>query len=110
MDANWVGESIARNFKQEFSFRRANEAIHCCYRLRVGAEKEIKVKPFKRSPLGGAEMARSEMYKEENSLHTLRADLIKQKLSRVKTVYGNHTESKFWIFKGEVYGKRELVS
>jgi small subunit ribosomal protein S3 len=72
--------------------------------MRVGAE-GIKVKLSGR--LGGAEMARSEMYKEGRiPLHTLRAD-IDYALSEALTVYGL-IGIKVWIFKGEVYGKRDL--
>jgi len=56
--------------------------------IRVGAQ-GIKIKASGR--LGGAEMARTEQYKEGRiPLHTLRADI------------------KVWVFKGEVYGKRDL--
>jgi small subunit ribosomal protein S3 len=72
--------------------------------MRVGAE-GIKVKLSGR--LGGAEMARSEMYKEGRiPLHTLRAD-IDYAVSEALTVYGI-IGIKVWIFKGEVYGKRDL--
>jgi small subunit ribosomal protein S3 len=72
--------------------------------MRVGAE-GIKVKLSGR--LGGAEMARSEQYKEGRiPLHTLRAD-IDYALSEANTIYGI-IGIKVWIFKGEVYGKRDL--
>jgi len=72
--------------------------------MRVGAE-GIKVKLSGR--LGGAEMARSEMYKEGRiPLHTIRAD-VDYALSEAQTVYGK-IGIKVWIFKGEVYGKRDL--
>jgi len=57
--------------------------------------------------LGGAEMARSEQYKEGRTpLHTLRAD-IDYALAEALTTYGK-IGIKVWICKGEVYGKRDL--
>jgi small subunit ribosomal protein S3 len=103
MDAKLVGESIAQQLQARISFRRAmKQAIAAT--MRVGAE-GIKVKLSGR--LGGAEMARSEMYKEGRiPLHTLRAD-IDYALSEALTAYGI-IGIKVWIFKGEVYGKRDL--
>ena len=72
--------------------------------MRVGAE-GIKIKVSGR--LGGAEMARTEQYKEGRvPLHTLRAD-IDYAISEANTVYGI-IGIKVWIFKGEVYGKQDL--
>jgi small subunit ribosomal protein S3 len=72
--------------------------------MRVGAQ-GIKVKVSGR--LGGAEMARTEQYKEGRiPLHTLRAD-IDYAISEAQTVYGK-IGIKVWIFKGEVFGKRDL--
>jgi small subunit ribosomal protein S3 len=103
MDAKLVGESIAQQLQARISFRRAMKQSIAAT-MRVGAE-GIKVKLSGR--LGGAEMARSEMYKEGRiPLHTLRAD-IDYALSEAKTVYGI-IGIKVWIFKGEVYGKRDL--
>jgi small subunit ribosomal protein S3 len=57
--------------------------------------------------LAGADMARTEQYKEGRiPLHTLRAD-IDYAISEAQTVYGK-IGIKVWIFKGEVYGKRDL--
>ena len=57
--------------------------------------------------LAGAEMARTEQYKEGRiPLHTLRAD-IDYAVSEAQTVYGK-IGIKVWIFKGEIYGKRDL--
>ena len=102
-DAQWVAEQVATQLERRISFRRAmKQAIAAT--MRVGAE-GIKVKLSGR--LGGAEMARSEMYKEGRiPLHTLRAD-IDYALSEALTVYGL-IGIKVWIFKGEVYGKRDL--
>ena len=72
--------------------------------LRVGAE-GIKIKVSGR--LGGAEMARTEQYKEGRiPLHTLRAD-IDYAVSEANTIYGK-IGIKVWVFKGEVFGKRDL--
>lgn len=103
LDAKLVGESIASQLQARISFRRAmKQAIAAS--MRVGAE-GIKIKLSGR--LGGAEMARSEMYKEGRiPLHTLRAD-IDYAVSEALTVYGI-IGIKVWIFKGEVYGKRDL--
>jgi small subunit ribosomal protein S3 len=105
IDAKLVGETIAQQLRARISFRRAmKQAIQSA--IRVGAQ-GIKIKLSGR--LGGAEMARSEMYKEGRiPLHTLRAD-IDYAVSESLTVYGL-IGIKVWIFKGEVYGKRDLTS
>ncbi len=105
IDAKLVGETIAQQLRARISFRRAmKQAIQNA--IRVGAQ-GIKIKLSGR--LGGAEMARSEMYKEGRiPLHTLRAD-IDYAVSESLTVYGL-IGIKVWIFKGEVYGKRDLTS
>src|SRR5471030_1806668 len=72
--------------------------------MRMGAE-GIKVMTSGR--LGGAEMARTEQYKEGRiPLHTFRAD-IDYALAEAQTVYGK-IGVKVWICKGEVFGKRDL--
>ena len=103
LDAKLVGESIAQQLQARISFRRAmKQAIASS--MRVGAQ-GIKIKVSGR--VGGAEMARSEQYKEGRiPLHTLRAD-IDYALSEANTVYGK-IGIKVWIFKGEVFGKRDL--
>ena len=103
LDAKLVGESIAQQLQARISFRRAmKQSIASA--MRVGAE-GIKIKCSGR--LGGAEMARSEQYKEGRiPLHTLRAD-IDYAISEAETVYGK-IGIKVWIFKGEVFGKRDL--
>lgn len=103
LDAKLVGESIAQQLKARISYRRAmKQAIASA--MRVGAQ-GIKIKVSGR--LGGAEMARTEQYKEGRiPLHTLRAD-IDYAVSESNTVYGK-IGIKVWIFKGEVYGKRDL--
>ncbi|WP_215226251.1 30S ribosomal protein S3 [Echinicola shivajiensis] len=103
LDAKLVGESIAQQLQARISFRRAMKQSIAAT-MRVGAE-GIKIKLSGR--LGGAEMARSEMYKEGRiPLHTLRAD-IDYAISEANTIYGI-IGIKVWIFKGEVYGKRDL--
>ncbi|MFY0591339.1 30S ribosomal protein S3 [Roseivirga sp.] len=103
LDAKLVGESIAQQLKARISYRRAmKQAIASA--VRVGAQ-GIKIKCSGR--LGGAEMARTEMYKDGRiPLHTLRAD-IDYAISEADTVYGK-IGIKVWIFKGEVLGKRDL--
>jgi small subunit ribosomal protein S3 len=103
LDAKLVGESIAQQIEARISYKRAmKQSIASA--MRVGAE-GIKVKVSGR--LAGAEMARTEQYKEGRiPLHTLRAD-IDYALSEAQTVYGK-IGIKVWIFKGEIYGKRDL--
>ncbi|MEJ2003449.1 MAG: 30S ribosomal protein S3 [Cyclobacteriaceae bacterium] len=103
LDAKLVGDSIAQQLEARISYRRAmKQAIASA--MRVGAL-GIKIKVSGR--LGGAEMARTEQYKEGRiPLHTLRAD-IDYAICEANTVYGK-IGIKVWIFKGEVYGKRDL--
>jgi small subunit ribosomal protein S3 len=103
LDSKLVGESIAQQLQARISYRRAmKQAIAST--IRVGAQ-GIKIKLSGR--LGGAEMARTEQYKEGRiPLHTLRAD-IDYAISEAQTVYGK-IGIKVWIFKGEVFGKRDL--
>jgi small subunit ribosomal protein S3 len=103
LDARLVGESIAQQIEARISYKRAmKQAIASA--IRVGAE-GIKIKCSGR--LAGADMARTEQYKEGRiPLHTLRAD-IDYAISEAQTVYGK-IGIKVWIFKGEVYGKRDL--
>ena len=103
IDAKLIGEAIAQQLQARISFRRAmKQAIASA--MRVGAQ-GIKLKLSGR--LGGAEMARSEGYKEGRiPLHTLRAD-VDYAISEALTVYGK-IGIKVWICKGEVYGKRDL--
>jgi small subunit ribosomal protein S3 len=103
LDAKLVGESIAQQIEARISYKRAmKQAIASA--IRVGAE-GIKIKTSGR--LAGADMARTEQYKEGRiPLHTLRAD-IDYAISEAQTVYGK-IGIKVWIFKGEVYGKRDL--
>lgn len=103
LDAKLVGESIAQQLQARISFRRAMKQS-IASSMRVGAQ-GIKIKCSGR--LGGAEMARSEQYKEGRiPLHTLRAD-IDYAITEANTIYGK-IGIKVWIFKGEVFGKRDL--
>lgn len=104
LDANIVAESIAKQIEARINYRRAIKmAIQST--MRSGAE-GIKVRISGR--LNGAEMARSEEYKDGRTpLHTFRAD-IDYSLREAQTVYGK-IGIKTWICKGEVYGKRELT-
>ena len=103
IDAKLIGDSIAQQLRARISHRRAmKQAIASA--MRVGA-KGIKIKVSGR--IGGAEMARSEQYKEGRiPLHTIRAD-IDYAICESKTIYGK-IGVKVWVFKGEVVGKRDL--
>ena len=97
MDATLVAENIASQLERRIAFRRAMK--QCVGRtMRMGA-KGIKVKVGGR--LGGAEIARSESYREGSiPLHTLRAD-IDYGTAEAHTTYGR-IGVKVWIYKGEV--------
>jgi small subunit ribosomal protein S3 len=103
LDAKLVGESIAQQLEARISFRRAMKQSIAAT-MRVGA---LGIKVRLSGRLGGAEMARTEGYKEGRvPLHTLRAD-VDYAVSEAQTVYGK-IGIKVWVFKGEVYGKRDL--
>lgn len=103
LDARLVGASIARQIEGRISYRRAIK-MAIAAAMRMNAE-GIKIQISGR--LNGAEMARSEAYKEGRiPLSTFRAD-IDYALVEAKTTYGR-IGIKVWIMKGEVYGKREL--
>lgn len=103
LDAQLVADGIARQLEARISFRRAIK-MSIASTMRMGAE-GIKVKISGR--LNGAEMARSESYKDGRiPLHTFRAD-IDYALAEAQTTYGK-IGVKVWICKGEVYGKRDL--
>lgn len=105
LDAFLVGQSIAKQIEGRVSYRRAIKTA-IASTMRVGAE-GIKVQISGR--IGGAEMARSEMYKEGRiPLHTLRAD-IDYTWAEAHTTYGR-LGVKVWIFKGEVFGKRDVTA
>ncbi|MEO8794775.1 MAG: 30S ribosomal protein S3 [Daejeonella sp.] len=103
LDAQLVAEGIAKQLEARISFRRAMKTS-IASTMRMGAE-GIKIMCSGR--LGGAEMARTEQYKDGRTpLHTLRAD-IDYALAEALTTYGK-IGIKVWICKGEVYGKRDL--
>ena len=101
LDAYLVAENIAVQLQGRISFRRAMKmAITAA--MRMGAE-GIRIMCSGR--LGGAEMARTEQYKDGRiPLHTLRAD-IDYASGRAETVYGS-IGIKVWICRGEILGKR----
>ena len=102
LDAYLVAESIAGQLMRRIMFRRAMKRA-VTNAMRLGAE-GIKVRVSGR--LNGAEIARSEWYREGRvPLHTLRAD-IDYGLAEARTTYGV-IGVKVWIFKGEVFEKAE---
>lgn len=104
LDAVIVANTIAKQIEGRISFRRAIKTA-IASTMRIGAE-GIKVVISGR--IGGAEMARSEQYKEGRiPLHTLRADIDYTKVE-AHTTYGR-IGIKVWICKGEIFGKPELV-
>lgn len=103
LDATIVADNIARQLEGRMNFRRVSKmAVQNTMR---GGAQGIKVKISGR--LNGAEMARSEQFKDGRiPLHTFRAD-VDYSLVEAQTVYGK-IGVKVWIFKGEVLGKRDL--
>ncbi len=104
LDAELVAMNIARQIENRVAYRRAVKmAIQST--MRMGAE-GIKVQVSGR--LNGAEIARSEMFKEGRTpLHTLRADIdyaLVEALTKVGIL-----GIKVWICRGEIYGKKELT-
>ncbi len=100
LDAYLVAEGIAQQLQGRISFRRAMKSA-ISTTIRMGG-KGIRVKCSGR--LGGAEMARTEQYKEGRiPLHTLRAN-IDYATATAQTIYGA-IGIKVWIFKGEVFGR-----
>jgi len=102
LDARLVAESVAGQLERRIMFRRAmKRAVQTS--MRLGAE-GIRINIAGR--LNGAEIARSEWYREGRvPLHTLRAD-IDYGLAEAKTTYGV-LGVKVWIFKGEVFAGQE---
>ena len=102
LDAKLVAESVAQQLEKRVMFRRAMKRV-VTTAMRLGA-KGIKICVSGR--LGGAEIARSEWYREGRvPLHTLRAD-IDYGLAEAFTTYGV-IGVKVWIFKGEIIGDRD---
>ncbi len=105
LDAVLVSNSIARQLEGRVSYRKAIKTA-IASAMRMSAE-GIKVQISGR--LGGAEMARTEHFKEGRTpLHTLRAD-IDYALAEAHTTYGR-LGIKVWICRGIVYGKRDLTA
>ena len=105
LDAQLVAEGIAQQLERRVQFRRAMRRA-VTNTMRVGAE-GIKVKVSGR--LNGAEIARSEWYREGRvPLHTFRAD-IDYGLATSKTTYGI-IGVKVWVFRGEVFESAEAAS
>ncbi|MDD4148475.1 MAG: 30S ribosomal protein S3 [Bacteroidales bacterium] len=103
LEAELVAANVARQIEGKIAYRRAVK-MAIASTMRMGAE-GIKIQISGR--LNGAEMARSEMYKEGRTpLHTLRAD-IDYALVPALTKTGL-VGVKVWICRGEVYGKRDL--
>ena len=105
LDAQLVAESIAQQLERRIMFRRAmKRSVQNA--MRLGAE-GIKVRVGGR--LNGAEIARSEWYREGRvPLHTLRAD-IDYGTAEAHTTYGV-IGVKVWIFKGEVLDFSEVTA
>jgi small subunit ribosomal protein S3 len=97
IDAALVAENIAQQLERRVSFRRAmKRAVQNA--MRMGA---LGIRINVAGRLGGAEIARTEWYREGRvPLHTLRAD-IDYSLAEAKTAYGI-IGIKVWIFKGEI--------
>ena len=104
LDALLVADSVASQLERRVMFRRAmKRAVQNA--MRQGAE-GIKVQVGSR--LGGAEIARSEWYREGRvPLHTLRAD-IDYGTAEANTTYGI-IGGKVWIFKGEIMNLNEAI-
>ncbi|MEL0035161.1 MAG: 30S ribosomal protein S3, partial [Gammaproteobacteria bacterium] len=105
LDAKLVAESVAQQLERRIMFRRAmKRAVQNA--MRLGAE-GIKIQIGGR--LGGAEIARSEWYREGRvPLHTLRAD-IDYSTAEAHTTYGV-LGVKVWIFKGEILPGQEKAA
>ena len=102
LDALLVAQNVAQQLERRVQFRRAMRRV-IQNAMRLGAE-GIKVRVAGR--LGGAEIARSEVYHEGRvPLHTLRAD-IDYATWEARTTYGV-IGIKVWVFKGEIIGKEE---
>ena len=104
LDAQLIADSITQQLEKRVMFRRAmKRAMQNA--MRLGAQ---GIKIMSAGRLNGAEIARSEMYKEGRTpLHTFRADIDychAEALTKVGVL-----GIKVWICRGEVYGKRELA-
>ena len=103
LDAQLVADGVAKQIEARISYRRAIK-MAIASSMRMGAE-GIKIMCAGR--IGGAEMARTEQYKDGRiPLHTFRAE-IDFAIADAQTSYGK-IGVKVWICKGEVFGKRDL--
>ena len=104
LDAVIVANNISRQFEGKIAYRRAIK-MAVANTMRAGAE---GIKVLISGRLNGAEMARSEMFKEGRTpLHTLRADIDfcqAEALTKVGIL-----GIKVWICRGEIYGKKDLA-
>ena len=100
LDSQLVADNIAQQLERRVAFRRAmKRAVQSA--MRLGA---LGIRVNCSGRLGGAEIARTEWYREGRvPLHTLRAD-IDYGVSRANTTYGI-CGVKVWIFKGEKFDK-----
>ncbi len=104
LDARLVSQGIANQIEGRISFRRAAK-MSIASTMRMGAE---GIKVLVSGRLGGAEMARSEGYKEGRTpLQTLRSD-IDYAVAEAHTTFGR-IGVKVWICKGEIYDRRNLT-
>ena len=104
VDAQLVANNIARQIEGKIAYRRAVK-MAVAGTMRAGA---VGIKVQVSGRLNGAEMARSEMFKEGRTpLHTLRADIdyaLVEALTKVGII-----GIKVWICRGEIYGKKDLA-
>ncbi|CAI08288.1 30S ribosomal protein S3 [Aromatoleum aromaticum] len=102
VDAKLIADSIAQQLEKRIMFRRAmKRAMQNA--MRLGAQ---GIKIMSAGRLNGAEIARTEWYREGRvPLHTLRAD-IDYGVSEAKTTYGI-IGIKVWVYKGEMLGRNE---
>lgn len=104
LDAVIVANNVARQIEGKIAYRRAVK-MAVAATMRMGAE-GIKIQVSGR--LNGAEMARSEMYKEGRTpLHTFRADIDYAQAEALTKV--GIIGVKVWICRGEIYGKKDLA-
>ena len=104
LDATIVANNIARQVEGKIAYRRAIKSA-IANTMRNGAE---GIKILISGRLNGAEMARSDMYKEGRTpLHTFRADIDYCQTEALTKV--GLLGIKVWICRGEVYGKRDLA-
>lgn len=102
LDAILVAENVAQQLEGRVSFRRAlKQAVSSS--MRMGA---VGIRVMASGRLGGADMARTEQYKEGRiPLHTIRAD-IDYGTATARTIYGA-IGIKVWVCKGEIIGKQD---